>query len=92
MGNRKYMKKVTALNHEIFDDPMKETALVALRDSTNFVLSRTELSKVLGCLGNNVGKQLKLDAAGFGGIVNQSDSLQIHNSFKRISYPADSQC
>ena len=58
------MEKVSALDHKVFDDPMKCTSLVALRHTADFVLSSAELTKVLGRLGNDVGKELKLDSPG----------------------------
>ncbi len=44
---------------------MEHASLVALRHSADFVLSGAELAKVLGRLGNDIGKELKLDSPGF---------------------------
>lgn len=58
--------KVTALDHELFDDTMEGAALVVQRlaSLSETLLASAEGTEVVGCLGDHIVVELKSNAAG----------------------------
>jgi len=61
------LDKITSLNHEILNNPVKMAAFIANRNARFPVFPCAELPKVFSCPGNNIGEELHLNSSRWNG-------------------------